>query len=142
MLNATKPVHLNFVLDATAAAGEFGGLGAAGATTAAGSYVYERVGPTGTVIALKIPIPGMASSGNTTPGRKATSIWIRNMATAATDTVLISFDNGYTFMTIQAAVAAAGKWDTFQANISFRYFYVRAGANTPSVECIVGINQS
>lgn len=131
MLNAAKPVHLNFALDATAAAGD-----------KSGPYVYEQVGPTGTVIALKIPIPGMASSGNTTPGRKATSIWIRNMATTATDTVLISFDNGYTFMTIQAAVAAAGKWDTFQANISFRYFYVRAGLNTPSVECIVGINQS
>ena len=134
MLNAPKPVHINVTVTAGVAAG---------ASATDPQYNYEDVPDGG--VALKVTVPGMGlgaapPTGNRATWRKASWIWIRNMAVAATDTVHVSFDNGNTFMTIQAAVVAAGAWDTFQASLSFRYFYLRAAANAPTVECIVGIN--
>jgi hypothetical protein len=131
MLNAAKPVHLNLSLSSGVAAGATSSI-----------YTYEDV-PDGTV-ALRVTIPGMGASADPPSGqrstwRKASWIWLRNMD--ATNDVAVSFDNGNNFMTVNAAVAAAGVFDTFQASLSFRHFFIKAAAGNPVlVECIVGIN--
>ena len=128
MLNAPKPVHINVTVTAGVAVGP-------SATDA--QYNYETVADGG--IALKVTVPGMTAASS---GRRASWIWARNLGIVSGDTVLISFDNGTTFMTLQPAVAPFFVWDTFQARVAFRYFYLRAGANAPTVQCIVGINQT
>jgi len=141
MLNAPKPVHINLSLNSAASDADVSGI-----------YTYEDV-PDGTV-ALKVTVPGMGAGGATTwtggsgasstgsrsPGRKASWIWLRNMDAAKN--IAVSFDNGNNFITVNAFVAAAGAFDTFEANIAFRHFYVKSigAAGAVLAQCIVGIN--
>ena len=136
MLNAVKPVHINLSAVNSGAA--------AGATL--GIYTYETV-PAGGNAALRVTVPGMgagpnttwsggsgaASAGSRSPGRRAT--WFRLKNLDPTDNLQVSFDNGNNFFTI-------GAGETFTAALMFRFFLLRASSGTPSMECIVGINQS
>tara|TARA_Y100001973_G_C5120406_1_gene292413 strand:- start:587 stop:997 length:411 start_codon:yes stop_codon:yes gene_type:complete len=136
MLNAVKPVHINLsAVNAGAIAGDTLGI-----------YDYEVV-PAGGNLALKVTVPGMgagpnttwsggsgaASTGSRSPGRRATFFHLKNVD--ATNNLQVSFDNGNNFFTI-------GAGETFTASLMFRFFYLRASAGTPSMECIVGINQT
>ena len=136
MLNAVKPVHINLSsVDSGAAAG---------ATLSI--YEYETVPAAGNV-ALRVTVPGMgagrdttwsggsgdASTGNRSPGRKAT--WVHLVNLDVTHNLQISFDNGNNFLTV-------GAGQSFIASVAFRYFFLRAVSGTPSMECIVGINQT
>ena len=129
MLNAVKPVHINLSAVNSGAA--------AGATL--GIYTYEAV-PAGGNVALRVTVPGMGAgpssvepTSNRSPGRRATFFHLKNLD--ATDNLQVSFDNGNNFFTI-------GAGETFTASLMFRFFFLRASAGTPSMECIVGINQT
>ena len=90
-------------------------------------------------LALRVTVPGMGAGpapavGSRSTWRKASWIQFTNMD--LTDPLEISFDNGNNFLTV-------GPVSTFEATISFRFFFVRgvgAVATSNDVECLVGIN--